>query len=197
VVFDAQNRSDSDLVDDVRSGRNEAFEILMTRYYDRIYGAVGRMIRDPERARDLTQECFIRAWRALGTFGGQAGFYTWLYQISRNVVISEVRKERARPRISASLNDDGPRSSARALEPEDARPAAEERLLLRERREIVLDAVAALSPDFREVVVLRDIEDRSYEEMAELLDIPVGTVRSRLFRARLELKAKVEEALGS
>lgn len=168
----------------------------MTRYYDRIYGAIGRMIRDPERARDLTQECFIRAWRALSTFGGQSGFYTWLYQISRNVVISEVRKERVRPRIAVSLDDDGDRSTARAIEPEATDRSAADVVLDREKKDAILDALASLAPDFREVIVLRDIEDLSYEEIAALLDIPVGTVRSRLFRGRAELKAKVEEVLG-
>lgn len=171
----------------------EAFEELMRRHQGRLYGALARMVRDRERVEDLCQETFLKAWRGLATFSGDAAFYTWLYRIARNQVASEFRREQARPKLRLSLDqpfeEDGPRLEAPA--PPDSDPGRA--VLDAERRAAVFRAIRDLVPDFREIIVLRDLERRSYEDMAELLEVPVGTVRSRLHRARMELKSRLQD----
>jgi len=172
----------------------EAFEELMSRYHGKVYGVIMRQVRDVERAKDLTQETFLKAWSALARFEGTSGFYTWIYRIARNVVASDYRKQAVRPKIHLSLDqssfpgDDG--SSAK-MEVEDGRFEPQAAAMGNERRHLLVVAIKEMIPDFREVLVLRDVEKRSYEEIAELIEVPVGTVRSRLHRARMELKAKV------
>ena len=190
-VTDAKSRTqDAELVDAARRGAADAFEELLGRYYEKLYGVIARMVREPEQARDLTQDCFLRAWRALPDFAGEASFFTWLYQIARNLVISAARRERARPKITASIDqaseDRTEWRDTSALDP--AEP-----LNRRERRLALIQAIESLPPDFREVIVLRDLEGLAYEELAILLKVPVGTVRSRLFRARMELKTRLAE----
>lgn len=188
--------TDAALVERTQGGDPLAFEELMRRHYERTYAVIVRMVHDNEKARDLTQECFLRAWRSIGTFARESSFFTWLYQISRNLVISEARRERARPRIKLSIDsapgdaDDGGR-----IDPEASGISPDGSVLSGERRAALLDAIANLPPDFREVIVLRDVEDLSYEELAQMLEIPVGTVRSRLFRARAELKSRIADLL--
>ncbi|MCB9833352.1 MAG: sigma-70 family RNA polymerase sigma factor [Planctomycetes bacterium] len=171
--------------------RPEAFEELMRRHHGRLFGAMARMLRDRDQVEDLCQEAFLRAWRGLEAFSGDAAFYTWLYRIARNLVASEFRRERSRPNprlsLDQPLDDDG--ASLEVAAPDAADPARE--AASTERRLAVARAIRDLPPDFREVVVLRDLDRRSYEEMAELLELPVGTVRSRLHRARMELKSRL------
>lgn len=170
-----------------------AFEELMSRYYERTYAVLYRMVRDAEVARDLTQETFLKAWRGLSGYSGDAGFFTWIYRIARNLVSSEFRKIRARPQIVASVGLGEPEKSEAALDPESDAAGPDEESFRNERRRKIMDAIHGLVPDFREIIVLRDLEKRSYDEISELLEIPVGTVRSRLHRARLELKAKLAD----
>ena len=178
----------------VDASDGEAFELLMSRYQARIYSVIMRLVRDQERARDLTQETFMKAWRGLAGFEGGAGFYTWLYRISRNLVTSDWRREKSRPRFTHSV-DEAPtegRATGAAVVPIDRRSDPGDRARARERQRLLLDAIDELVPDFKEILVLRDLEGLAYEEIADMLDLPVGTVRSRLHRARLELKAKIE-----
>ena len=190
-------QDDLTLAREAAQGRPEAFDLLVQRHQDRVYGVIHRMVADREKAMDLTQETFLRAWRGLGSFGGQSAFFTWLYRIARNVVMSAGRYDAARPKIRVSLDepDGGSDGDARRMDPEDDAGAPEEDLLLKEQRDLVLDAIASLPSDFREIVVFRDMEDRSYEEISELLDVPLGTVRSRLHRARMELKERLRSVL--
>ena len=164
-----------------------------------MYGVIHRMVADREKAMDLTQETFLRAWKGLGTFGGQSAFFTWLYRIARNVVMSAGRYDAARPKIRVSLDEPSPSGNAdgegRRMDPEDEAAAPGDDLLVQEQRDLVLEAIASLPPDFREIVVLRDMQDRAYEDIAELLDVPLGTVRSRLHRARMELKERLKTVL--
>lgn len=172
----------------------EAFEALMSRYHGRVYAVIAQLVKDPERARDLTQETFLKAWRALDKFEGSARFYTWLYRIARNAVTSDYRKVAVRPHVSTSLDggvDDDGAGPEFAVGSND--PVAE--TMEKERREAVLAAIDSLVPDFREVIVLRDMERHAYEDIAEMLEVPVGTVRSRLHRARVELKVKLSGLL--
>lgn len=174
----------------------EAFEMLMSRYHGRIYAVVTRLVGDADRARDLTQETFLKAWRAIDRFEGSAAFYTWLYRIARNAVTSDYRKSAVRPRVTVSL-DHGPagREEGESLDVEAASGDPVEETLSRERRDAIVAAIDSLIPDFREIIVLRDVEKYAYEDIAEMLEIPVGTVRSRLHRARMELKAKLVDIL--
>lgn len=188
-------QDDLTLVREARSGRSEAFDLLVRRHQDRIYGVIHRMVNDREKAMDLTQESFLRAWKGLGTFEGQSAFFTWLYRIARNVVMSAGRYEAARPKIKVSLDDPAPGSDTDGRRPridlEGASRSPGESLLAQERRDLVVQAIGSLPPEFREIVILRDMRDQSYEEIAELLEVPLGTVRSRLHRARMELKERL------
>ncbi len=180
----------------VDRGELAAFDVLVCRHQDRLYGVILRLVADSERARDLTQETFLKAYRGLRGFTGNSAFYTWIYRIARNVVTSAARYDAARPAVAASL-DTGARGGEVGAHPEPQAGGGDpvEHVLEVERRSLVLAAVAALAEDFREVIVLRDFEDRSYEEIAEMLDVPVGTIRSRLHRARAELKERLKPLL--
>ena len=196
VCLGHQTRQDDlTLAREAQSGRPEAFDLLVERHQDRVYGVIHRMVNDREKAMDLTQEAFLRAWRGLGTFGGQSAFFTWLYRIARNVVMSAGRYEAARPKIRVSLDEPargGDAESGRSrIDPEDTSRLPGESLLVREQRDLVVQAIGSLPSEFREIVILRDMRDQSYEEIADLLDIPLGTVRSRLHRARMELKERL------
>lgn len=172
-----------------------AFDLLVERYQDRIYGVIARLIPDGEAARDLTQETFLKAYKGLAGFAGGSSFYTWLYRIARNVVTSQLRHEAARPKISASLDaEEGERAPLRLVAPAPG-PGPVEIAVQAERKKLLLQALASLPHEFREIILLRDFEDRSYEEIAELLDLPDGTVRSRLHRARAELRDRLKPIL--
>ncbi len=179
-------------------GDLSAFDALVERYQDRLFGVIARLVSDQERARDLTQESFLKAFRGLRGFTGDSAFYTWLYRIARNVITSAARYDQARPVIAVSL--DAPPSDGgdgRRVDPPASGGDPVERIMEDERRMLVLVAVAQLAADFREVLVLRDFEDRPYEEIAAMLDIPVGTVRSRLHRARADLKDRLRPLLAN
>ena len=187
--------SDAELVAQCVDGsRPSAFEDLVDRYGERLYRVVHRLVGDAEMARDLTQDTFLKAWRGLPSFSGSSSFYTWIYRIARNVVTSEYRRLQARPRVVRSL-DAGPNGgsddASERLDVADDGEGPRSALMSKERREAVTAAIVALVPEFREIIVLRDIEKHSYEDIAEMLTIPVGTVRSRLHRARMELKASL------
>lgn len=177
-----------------RAGERDAFGELVERWQDRIYGAVLRMVRDPETARDLAQETFVRAYVKLGSFQGGAAFGTWLYAIAVNQVRGEARKRAALKRGDAHSLDALRESGA--ADPADPAERAEERASTREQCERLRAELDRLDPEHREVVVLREFEDLSYEEIAEIVGVPVGTVRSRLFRARAELRERMADEVS-
>lgn len=161
----------------------------MERWQDRIHGAIFRMVREQELTRDLAQETFLRAFEKLASFNAQAAFGTWLYSIAVNQVRSEMRKRSAQKnRQPLSLDALGGDEEGRGLDPADDSPDARERLETREHCALLLEAVDRLAPENREVIVLREFQDLSYEDIAEAVGVPVGTVRSRLHRARSELR---------
>ena len=189
-----EGASDHELVRQaVEKDSAPAFEELMSRYYERTYAVIFRMVREQETAKDLTQETFLKAWRGLSSFSGESAFFTWIYRIARNLVSSDYRKLRARPKVVASLGESDPDAGDMAIDPVAESVGPVEESMRSERRERILDAISGLVPDFREIIVLRDLERRSYDDIADLLEIPVGTVRSRIHRARLELKAKLSD----
>lgn len=173
--------SERQLIAQAQRGRREAFGELVRRYQDRVFNLAYRLLGSVQEAEDVTQETFLCAFRALRTFRGRSQFFTWLYRIAVNKAANARRGRllRYRRERDDKLLGDGQRpqenSPSRALE------AEEEELLLQK-------ALNQLSPDHRTVLVLSVIEGMKYEAIAETLHIPVGTVRSRLHRARLELR---------
>jgi RNA polymerase sigma-70 factor (ECF subfamily) len=171
---------DAQLIRDTLAGDSSAFGQLVCKYQDRLYTALAHMLGAPEEARDVVQEAFVQAFVKLETFRGSSAFYTWLYRIAFNVSVS--RKRRQRPVLSLERTRD-----LSGEEPLDlASPA--ERLERGERAVQVRRAMAALSEEHRAILVLREVEGFDYEHIAEVLDVAVGTVRSRLHRARAQLK---------
>jgi RNA polymerase sigma-70 factor (ECF subfamily) len=156
----------------------------VSRYQDRLYNTVVRLVDNAEDARDVVQEAFLSAYQSLGSFKGDSLFFTWLYRISINSAISMKRKQRAVLKLTSGLESG---TLAEPADPsEDSQPSRALEMAEDERR--VHQALARLSAEHRTVLVLKDMEGHKYEEMAELLEVPIGTVRSRLHRARLELR---------
>ncbi len=175
---------DRQLIAECLHGRSAAFGDLVRRYQDRLYNAVYRLVGNSEDARDVVQDAFLNAYQSLASFKGDSLFFTWLYRIAFNSAISLKRKQRVVLRLSDGPDEGGgsePLDPSDLSRPEHALEQAEE-----ERR--VHKALQRLSPEHRAVLVLKEMEGLKYEAMAEVLRLPVGTVRSRLHRARLELR---------
>ena len=178
------NTDDRSLIDASLNGRPDAFGELVSRYQDRLYNSVYRIVENGEDAADVVQEAFVNAYQSLASFKGDAEFFTWMYRIAFNAAISLKRKRRPTVSLDASrergMSIDVPDESANG-QPGDAL----------ERSEILLAlerAMAQLSAEHRSVLVMKDIDGLKYEQIAAVMVIPVGTVRSRLHRARLELR---------
>ena len=172
---------DRELVDRARKGDGDAFGLLVVRHQDRIYTAVLRFCGDAEDARDIVQRAFLNAWRRLESFKGDAAFSTWMYRIAFNESVS-FRREGGRRRL-APLTESAPEPA------DDRRPG--DRLDSTEARGQVQQALSLLDPDERKIIILKELDGRSYDEIAEIMEIPKGTVRSRLFRAREVLRDKL------
>ncbi len=183
--------SDEEAVRECLAGRTEAFDGLVRKYQDRILTTIRRIVGHREDARDLAQEVFLRAFSRLATFRDGARFSTWLYAIALNQARSELRRRKARKnRPPVSLDARG-RDGERTPEPADAADPPGEELGRRELHRLALRAIERLPAAAREVVVLRDMQGLSYEEIAEITGVPVGTVRSRLHRAREALRREL------
>ncbi len=190
---------DSALVEQVQAGDMAAFSRLVVKYQDRVLNTCWRLAGNLEDAQDLAQEAFLRALESIHSFRRQAGFYTWLFRIAVNLALSQRR--RTSRRVQLSLHDgDGPthpRHQAARLAERMAgtEPAPPVRLSAREREQMIMDALAQLDDEHRAVVILRDIESCDYQQIAGILEIPVGTVKSRLHRARMILRDRLKEIL--
>jgi len=189
LVADSQGTGksldDATLIERSRAGKPEAFGELVVRYQDRLYNTLIRVCGEAEEARDVTQEAFVQAFVKLDSFRGNSAFYTWLYRIAFNTAIS--RRRRRKP--TSSLDEAREAAGVEPADP-DARPEAN---LEREEQAVqVRAALATLSAEHRSVLVLREIEGYDYETIGEMLEVPVGTVRSRLHRARMQLKEEME-----
>jgi RNA polymerase sigma-70 factor (ECF subfamily) len=184
-----EKSADLDAIRRCRAGDREAFSELVDRWQDRIFGALHRMVRDAETARDLAQETFVRAYTKLDGFEGGSAFGTWLHAIALNQVRGEMRKRSALKRHDP-LSLDALREAA-DVDPRDSSMTAPELLSTAEQCSRLRAELDRLDPEHREVVVLREFQDLSYEEIAEIVGVPVGTVRSRLFRARTELRDRM------
>ncbi|MBK8957492.1 MAG: RNA polymerase sigma factor RpoE [Proteobacteria bacterium] len=188
--------TDTELVARVQHGDKSAFDLLVLKYQHRIVKLVGRYVREPADALDVAQDAFIKAYRALPNFRGESAFYTWLYRIAINTAKNHLVAAARRPSdVDLGSNEDGEQ-----FEIEDMQSTLEtpERLLLTEEiRQTVIDAIAKLPDDLRTAIMLREVDGLSYEEIATVMDCPIGTVRSRIFRAReavdLRLKPLLED----
>jgi RNA polymerase sigma-70 factor, ECF subfamily len=172
---------DQSLIDSCRSGKTEAFGVLVSRYQDRLYPTVFRLTGCAEDALDLLQDAFLRAYQRLDQFHAESAFYTWVYRIAVNLALSERRKKKHES--SLALIDD-PRDVRIEEDPAGPIERAERDMLIQE-------ALNSLAPDHRAVVVMKEFDGLRYEQIADLLGIPVGTVRSRLHRARCELREQL------
>ena len=190
---------DSLLVQRVQQGDQRAFETLVLKYQRRIERLIGRMVRDTDLVQDIAQESFIRAYRALPRFRGESAFYTWLYRIAVNTAKKTliglgrdpVMTESA---LAAASDDEEDETSWRRAEPSHEE-TPEALLASREIARTVNDAIEALSDDLRQAIVLREIEGMSYDEIAEMMNCPIGTVRSRIFRAREAIAQRLRPLL--
>jgi RNA polymerase sigma-70 factor (ECF subfamily) len=180
-----KNVDDADIIASVRGGNTAAFSELVLKYQDRLLNAVTYISGSRDAAEDVVQDAFVQAYTKLHSFGGNSAFYTWLYRIAINAAISRRRKRKGETSIDA-------RHDERGVEPSDNLEGAEDRVLREERAGQVQAALAALSAEHRMILVLREMEDCDYDQIAEILDVPVGTVRSRLHRARLQMREQLE-----
>jgi RNA polymerase sigma-70 factor (ECF subfamily) len=163
----------------------EAFGRLVDLYQNRVYGFVKRMVANPNEAEDITQEVFIRAFQSFGRFDARSSVRTWLFRIAHNLCIDRARKVERTP-THQSLVD--PEDGAETIDVADDRWQPEQMVLDAELVEIVEQSIREMSEKLRSVLLLHDREDLSYEEIAQLLEVPVGTVKSRLFLARSHLQ---------
>ncbi|MBT8090881.1 MAG: RNA polymerase sigma factor RpoE [Gammaproteobacteria bacterium] len=181
--------SDKKLVKRVQRGDKGAFDLLVLKYQHKIVNLVMRYVRDPELAQDITQEAFIKAYRALPRFRGDSAFYTWMYRIAVNTAKNHLAAQRRRPmNVELDLQDPDQYDLHAKLKETDTPEAV---TLSNELKETVERAIAALPEDLRTAIILRELEGMSYEEIAQTMECPVGTVRSRIFRARDAISKKV------
>ena len=178
----APEQSDLELVRRAQRNERGAFDLLVLKYQHKVVKLVARLLRDPAEAEDVAQEAFVKAYRALGSFRGDSAFYTWLYRIAVNTARNAIASRQRRPvDYEAELSESEQSNLASRLRHTDTPEAT---ALSEEIRETVNEAIERLPEDLRTAIVLREVEGLSYEEIAAAMDCPVGTVRSRIFRAR-------------
>lgn len=191
------DNSDSLLVARTVAGDQAAFELLVIKYQRRVERLIGRMVRDVDLVEDIAQETFIRAYRALHQFRGDAQFYTWLYRIAVNTAkkfLLELKRDPTVTQAALQSNEDEDETFHARSEPTtDETP--ESLLAAKEIALAVNEALAALPDDLKQALTLREMDGMSYEDIAELMNCPMGTVRSRIFRAREAVSAKVKPML--
>lgn len=181
-------RDDAQLIDEALRGDAESFGELVRKYQDRLFNTVLHVAGRREEAEDVVQEAFVQALLKLSSFQRNSAFYTWLYRVAFNIAIS--RRRRRKAEVSVEQHRE-----AAGIEPLDDGEGAEDRVLREERAELVTGALQRLSDEHRAILVLREMEGCCYETIAEILDLPVGTVRSRLHRARLQLRDELKDVV--
>ena len=185
-----ESAEDPRLIEECLKGRSEAFGALVRKYQDRLYNTLYRVVGNAEDARDLVQDAFVQAYRSLHRFQGESAFYTWLYRIAINAAISLKRRHRVTVPIDAGREGPGYEP---AEDPTRSDPS--ERMEQDDRDRQVREALDSLPAEYRAVLVLKDIDGQKYEAIAQILDCPIGTVRSRLHRARLELRERLKHLM--
>lgn len=182
--------TDQEMIALCKKGDREAFNALVAKYQTQVFNTAYGMLSDYEDASDAAQEVFIKVYRSIASFRGQSSLTTWIYRICANVCSDTLRK-RQRRGIHLSIDADDDENPASKLPSDEPTPA--ERLEQTERQRLVREAVDSLRPEYKEIIVLSDMEQLSYEETAKILRCPVGTVKSRLNRARNALRKKLSE----
>jgi RNA polymerase sigma-70 factor, ECF subfamily len=198
-MADTDTDADALLVERVRLGDTRAFEMLVVKYQRRIERLVARMVRDVDLVPDITQETFIRAYRAMPNFRGDSAFYTWLYRIAVNTAkktLLELKRDLLVTEGQRAGTDENDETSR--IENELSHDETPEALMAsKEIAAAVNSSIEALSEDLRQAITLREIEGLSYEEIAEVMNCPIGTVRSRIFRAREAIAARLRPLLDT
>ncbi|ODA27953.1 sigma-70 family RNA polymerase sigma factor [Planctopirus hydrillae] len=185
-----QTLTDEELIQAAQTGHTEGFTLLVRRYEQRLFRSMTRISGSPEDAEDICQEAFTRAWRAISKFRGESQFYSWVFRIALNLLRSSKRQLKASVSLDAvrdAIGDD--------LEDQRADVDPSHSLQVRDQQRVVQAAMDAMEESFRTVLVLTDLEEMSYEEIARVVDCPVGTVRSRIHRARQEFRGRMERLL--
>jgi len=185
----ASEPTDAQLVRRVQKGDRGAFDLLVVKYQHKIVNLVLRYVRDPDQAMDIAQEAFLKAYRALPRFRGDSAFYTWLYRIAVNTAKNHLAAQRRRPMdVELDLQDSEQYDLHAKLKETDTPEGV---ALSQELNRTVQRAIESLPEDLRTAIVLREIEGMSYEEIAQTMECPVGTVRSRIFRARDAISKRI------
>jgi RNA polymerase sigma-70 factor (ECF subfamily) len=189
--------SDAMLVQRTVAGDQKAFELLVIKYQRRVQRLIGRMVRDVDLVEDIAQETFIRAYRALHQFRGDAQFYTWLYRIAVNTAkkfLLELKRDVTVSQTALERNDDED-ETFRPRNEQTSDESPESVLAAKEIGQAVTAALEALPDDLKQAITLREMDGLSYEDIAEVMNCPIGTVRSRIFRAREAISDKVKPML--
>jgi len=187
---------DLQLVERVRAGDQRAYGLLVEKYHRKLMRLLSRMVRNSDEIEDIAQETFIKAYRALPQFRGDAAFYTWLYRIAVNTAKNHLMaRGRELPTVSDQAMNDEDEPDERLVAQNISTPESE--LLSKQVAYAVDEAVSALPEELRQAITLREIEGMSYEEIADTMACPIGTVRSRIFRAREAIAAKLRPILGT
>ena len=179
---------DAQLIHDTLAGKSAAFGQLVRKYQDRLYNTLVHVVGSPDDALDIVQEAFVQAFLKLETFRQSSAFYTWLYRIAVNLAASHRRRRKPALSVEQARESSG-------LEPIDPELGPEDVAQRGERCQQVQQAIAGLNDEHRAVLVLREIDGYCYEAIAEILEVPIGTVRSRLHRARLQLREELKSVL--
>ncbi|MDN4016631.1 RNA polymerase sigma factor RpoE [Zwartia panacis] len=186
---------DAELVARVQRGDKQAFDLLVLKYQRKIMRLLSRMIRDPGEIEDVAQEAFIKAYRALPQFRGESAFYTWLYRIAINTARNWLAQNNRRPSTpSAQENEEGETFDATDNLTDSSNPESE--MASRQIADTVNKAINDLPEELRNAIVMREIDGMSYEDIAESMSCPIGTVRSRIFRAREAIATRLRPLLG-
>jgi RNA polymerase sigma-70 factor (ECF subfamily) len=192
----SEREADAILVERVQRGDKHAFELLVVKYQRKILRLLSRLIRDPSEIEDVAQEAFIKAYRALPQFRGDSAFYTWLYRIAINTAKNHLVASGRRPSSPSEFEtEDGETFDETDTLSDNNTP--ESVLASREIAETVNAAIEALPEELRSAIVLREIEGMSYEDIATAMGCPIGTVRSRIFRAREAIASRLKPLLGN
>jgi len=190
----SETKVDQLLVERVQKGDKRAFDLLILKYQHRIVSLVTRYVSDSSEAQDVAQEAFIKAYRAIGRFRGDSAFYTWLYRIAINTAKNWIVAKNRRPPAS---DIDAVDAEQYGISPKLKETSTPENELLREEIErTVFDTIADLPEDLRTAIMLREMDGMSYEEIATTMECPIGTVRSRIFRAREAIDEKLKPLIG-
>ncbi|MDP4669307.1 MAG: RNA polymerase sigma factor RpoE [Burkholderiaceae bacterium] len=194
-----ERESDQVLVERVQAGDKKAFDLLVSKYHQRVIRLISRLVRNPAEVEDIAQEAFIKAYRSIGQFRGDSAFYTWLYRIAVNSAKNALMASNRRPIPMSDLmkSDENEEGEAWPVESAIDFQTPEALLASRQVAQTVDAAIESLAEDLRTAIMLREIEGLTYEEIAEAMNCPIGTVRSRIFRARETIAKQLRPLLDT